>query len=132
MSISVQTNSTKRVAALGCNAAWFPISATAGSIEQAEDALILFDVAAIFAVVRRNADCSHHRGFLAPDTRAGDCGARGQLARAAQLAELDAHAVERTIKLCDVARAAIVGGDCKDAQHFRIRAIGGADFTAHL
>src|ERR1700722_9954972 len=62
----------------------------AGSIEQAEDALILFDLAAIFAVVTRNADCSHHRGFLAPDTGAGDCGARGELARAAQLAELDA------------------------------------------
>src|SRR5580700_2423479 len=108
------------------------ISAHAGSIEQAEDALILFDVAAIFAVVTRNADCSHHRGFLTPDTGAGDCGARGELARAAQLAELDAHAVERTIKFCDVARAAIVGSDCKDAEHFRIRAIGGADFTAHL
>src|SRR3984893_10019447 len=108
------------------------ISANAGSIEQAEDSLILFDVAAIFAVVRRNADCSHHRGFLAPDTGAGDCGARGELARAAQLAELDAHAVERTIKLCDVARAAVVGGACKDAAHRGVRAIGGADFTAHL
>src|ERR1700722_16449432 len=106
--------------------------ANAGSIEHAENALILFDVAAIFAVVTRNADCSHHRGFLAPDTGAGDCGARGELARAAQLAELDAHAVERTIKLRDVARAAIVGRDCKDAEHFRIRAIRGADFTAHL
>ena len=52
-----------------------PISANAGSIEQAEDALILFDVAAIFAVVRRNADCSYHRGLLAPDTGAGNCGA---------------------------------------------------------
>src|SRR5271155_3578987 len=102
------------------------------SIEQAEDALILFDVAAIFAVVRRNADCSHHRGFLAPDTGAGDCGARGELARAAQLAERDPHAVERTIKFRDVARAAIVGRDCKDAEHFGIRAIGRADFTAHL
>src|SRR5258707_11694003 len=108
------------------------ISANAGSIEQAEDALILFDVAAIFAIVTRNADCSHHRGLLAPDTGAGDCGARGGLARAAQLAELDAHAVERAIKLCDIARAAIVGGDCKDAEHFRIRAIGRADVTAHL
>src|SRR6202163_2453996 len=108
------------------------ISANAGSIEQAEDALLLFAVAALFAVVRRNADCSHHRGFLAPDTGAGDCGARGELACAAQLAELDAHAIERTIKLCDVARAAVVGGDCKDAEHFRVRAIGGADFTAHL
>src|ERR1700688_4897548 len=83
------------------------ISADAGSIEQAEDALILFDVAAIFAVVRRNADCPHHRGFLAPNTGTGDCGARGELSRAAQFAELDAHAVECTIKLCDVARAAI-------------------------
>src|ERR1700722_11702825 len=108
------------------------ISANAGSIEQAEDVLILFDVAGIFAVVRRNADCSPHRGFLAPDAGAGDCGAGGELARAAQLAELDAHAVERTIKLCDVTRAAIVGGDCKDAEHFRIGAIGGTDFTAHL
>src|SRR6202789_4418400 len=90
------------------------VSANAGSIEQAENTLILFDVAAIFAVVWRNADCSHHRGFLAPDTGAGDRGARGDLARAAQLAELDAHPVERTIKLCDVAWAAIVGGDCKD------------------
>src|SRR5271156_4582317 len=108
------------------------ISANAGSIEQAEDALILFDVAPIFAVVRRNADCSHHRGFLAPDTGAGDIGVRGELARAAQLAERDAHAVERTIKFRDVARAAIVGRDCKDAEHFGIRAIGRADFTAHL
>src|SRR3984957_16281935 len=108
------------------------ISANAGSIEQAEVVLIIFDVYVIFAVVRRNADCSHHRGFLAPDTGAGDCRARGDLARAAQLAELDAHAVERTIKLCNVAWAAIVGGDGKDAEHFRIRAIGGADFTAHL
>src|SRR6202049_608611 len=97
-----------RAAKAGVNTA---ISANAGSIEQAEDALILFDGAAIFAVVRRNADCSHHRGFLAPDTGAGDCGARGGLARAAQLAELDAHAVERTIKLCDVARNPSVGGD---------------------
>src|ERR1700721_4880128 len=97
------------------------ISANADSIEQAEDALILFDVAAIFAVVRRNADCSHDRGFLAPDTGAGDCGARGELARAAQLAERDTHAVERTIKLCDVARAAVVSRDRKDAEHFRIR-----------
>src|ERR1700679_888524 len=132
MSISVQTNSTKRVAALGCNAAWFPISAPAGSIEQACDALIIFDVAAIFAVVRRNADCSHHRGLLAPDAGAGDCGVRSKLPRAAQLAEGDAHAVERTIKLRDVARAAVVGRDCKDAEHLRIRAIGGADITAHL
>src|SRR5271156_6378095 len=70
------------------------ISANAGSIEQAEDALIFFDVAPIFAVVRRNADCSHHRGFLAPDTGAGgDCGARGEPGRAAQLVERDAHAV---------------------------------------
>src|ERR1700732_1016830 len=105
------------------------ISANAGSIEQAEDALILFDVAAIFAVVRRNADCSHHRGLLAPDTGAGDCGARGELARRAQPAELDPQAVERTIKLRDGARAAIVGRHWKDAEHFRIRAIGGADFT---
>src|ERR1700722_9610724 len=108
------------------------ISANAGSIEQAEDALILFEVADIFPVVRRNADCPHHRGLLAPDTRAGDCGARGERSGAAQLAERDAHAVERTIKLCDVARAAVVGRNCKDAEHFRIRAIGGADFTAHL
>src|ERR1700679_4093360 len=108
------------------------ISANPTSIEQAEDALILFDVAPIFTVVSRNADCSHHRGFLAPDTGAGDRGARGELARAAQLAERDAHAVERTIKLRDVARAAVVGCDGKDAEHLRIRAIGGADVTAHL
>src|SRR4029077_3051537 len=86
---------------------------SAGSIEQAQDALILFDVAAIFAVVTRNTDCSPHRGFLTPDTGAGDCGARGELACAAHLSELDAHAVERTVKLGDVARAAVVGGDCK-------------------
>src|ERR1700692_3815298 len=63
-------------------------AAHAGSVEQAEDALILFDVAAIFAVVTRNADCSHHRGFLAPDTGAGGCGARGGLDRAAPVAEV--------------------------------------------
>ena len=104
----------------------------AGSIEQAEDALILFDVAAIFAVVRRNADCSHHGGFLAPDTGADDCGSRWQLAGSSQFGKLDTHAVERPIKLGDVARAAVVGGERKDSEHFRVRAIGRADFTAHL
>ncbi len=52
------------------------ISAAAASIEEAEDALILLDVAAIFAVVAGNAECLHHRGLLAPDTGACDSGTR--------------------------------------------------------
>src|ERR1700691_4286699 len=52
------------------------ISAPTASIEQAEDALILFDIAAIFAVVTWNADCLHHRSLLAPDAGACDRGVR--------------------------------------------------------
>src|ERR1700727_3731047 len=87
------------------------------SVEQTENALILFDVAAIFAVVTWNADRLHQRAILAPHTGADDCGSRRQLAGASQFGKLDTHAVERPIKLGDVAPSAIVGSDWKDAEH---------------
>src|SRR3984893_3973689 len=95
------------------------------SVKQTENALILFDVAAIFAVVTWNADRLHQRAILAPDTGADDCGSRWQLAGASKFGKLDTHAVERPIKLGDVAPTAIVSSDRKDAEHIGSSAIGG-------
>src|SRR5271167_556028 len=102
------------------------------SVEQTENALILFYVASIFAVVTRNADRLHQRALLTPDTGADDCGSRRQLAGASQVGKLDTHAVERSIKLGDVAPTAIVGSDWKDAEHIGFSAIGDADLAVHL
>jgi hypothetical protein len=66
-----------------------------------------------------------------PDTGADDGGSRWQLAGASQFSQLDTHAIERPIKLGDVARAAIVCSDRKDAEHIGFSAIGGADFAVH-
>jgi hypothetical protein len=77
------------------------------SVKYAQDALILFEVAAIFAVITRNADRSHHGGLLAPDTGACHCGAGRKLARTAKIADLDANAVERTIEFRNVAWPAV-------------------------
>jgi hypothetical protein len=85
------------------------IAAHTRSVEQTEYALILFDVAAIFAVVPWNADRLHQRALLAPDTGADDGGSRWQRAGASQFSQLDTHAVERPIKLGDVAPTAVVG-----------------------
>src|ERR1700722_477483 len=105
---------------------------TSISVEQTENALILFYVAAIFSVVTWNADRLHQRALLTPDTGADDCGSRRQLAGASQFSKLDTHAVERPIKLGNVASSAIVGSDRKDAEHIGFSAIGGADFAVHL
>src|ERR1700691_5039899 len=102
------------------------------SVKQTENALILFDVAAIFAVVTWNADRLHQRAIVAPDTGADDCGSRWQLAGASQFSKLDTHAVERTIELGDVAPTAIVGSDWKDAEHIGFSTLRGADFAVHL
>jgi len=77
--------------------------------------LILFYVAAIFPVVPWNADRLQQRAILAPDTGADDCGSQWQLAGASQFSKVDTHAVERPIKLGDVAPTAIVGSDWEDA-----------------
>src|SRR5882757_875256 len=109
-----------------------PVAAHTRSVEQTENALILFYVAAVFPVVTRNADRLHQRAVLAPDTGADDCGSRWQLAGASQFSKLDTHAVERPIKLGDVAPTAIVGSDWEDAEHIGFSTIGGADFAVHL
>src|ERR1700689_3967613 len=108
------------------------MAAPTRSVKQTENALILFDVAAIFAVVTRNADRLYQRAFLAPDTGADDCGSRRQLAGASQFGKLDTHTVEGPIKLGDVAPTAVVGSDRKDAEHIGFSAIGDADFSVHL
>src|SRR6204780_507930 len=110
----------------------YAIAAHTRSVEQTQNALVLFYVAAIFSVVAWNADRLHQRSLRAPDTGADDCGSRWQLAGASQFGQLDTHAVERPIKLGDVAPTAVVGCDWKDAEHIGFGAIGGADFAVHL
>src|SRR4026208_1418985 len=78
------------------------------SLEQAHDALVLFDVPAVLVVVFRDRQRTDIRALRFPHAGARHPSTFGLHSRAAQLVEIDLHSRQDTIELRDVARSAVV------------------------
>src|SRR5262249_29189601 len=93
-------------------------------LEQAPGALVLLDVPAVLVVVFRDRQRTNIRAVRSPHTRTGHGSSRELHSRPAQLVELDLHSRQNTVELRDVLASAVVRGDRKDAEHFRVGTIG--------
>src|SRR5688572_1311462 len=98
------------------------IAVGAPSLEQAHDALVLFDVPAILVVVSRDRHRTNIRALRFPDAGTLHCSSCELLSRAAQFVELDLHSSQDTVELGDIAGSAVVRRDRKNAQHGRVGA----------
>ena len=101
------------------------------SLKHTHDCLVLFDVPAVLVVVSRDRYRADVRALRFPETRAGHRRSCNPRSRGAQFAEPDLHSRQDTVELRDVSGSAVVRGDRKDAQHFRVGAIRETNILPH-